>query len=207
MYIEDSFIKRNYQISMLYIFFAFLESLTYFLGKIGTFNVIFLFFEIIWLLVTVVMFFYILFRAHSNRLLFFPCVFFLYYLIVGLYSSSGVDNPAFIRNNAVIFTCYQAAGSLGKQVKEGLQEVRISNPEGKEETVKVNLEITAIDGLSGHSGRNQLMAFVNNVTPRPKKVILNHGEQSRCLDLGSSIYKTFKIETAVPKNLETIRLK
>ncbi len=111
------------------------------------------------------------------------------------------------KNNAVIFTCYQAAGSLGKQVKEGLKEIKMVNPDGKEEMVQINLEVTAIDGLSGHSGRNQLMSFVNNCTPRPKKVIVNHGEQSRCLDLASSIYKTFKIETAVPKNLETIRLK
>ena len=131
MYIEDSFIKRYFQISILYIFFAFFESLTYFLSKVGTFNVIFLFFEIIWLLVSVVMFFYILFRAHSNRLLFFPCVFFLYYLIVGLYSSYGtsygVDNPAFIRNNAVIILVYSLVSAvvLVRTYKEFFREVKV----------------------------------------------------------------------------------
>ncbi|MEI6059007.1 MAG: MBL fold metallo-hydrolase RNA specificity domain-containing protein, partial [archaeon] len=45
------------------------------------------------------------------------------------------------------------------------------------------------------------------VKPRPKKIIINHGEQSRSLDLASSIYKMMKVETSVPKNLETIRLR
>ncbi|MFC1686238.1 beta-CASP ribonuclease aCPSF1 [Nanoarchaeota archaeon] len=111
------------------------------------------------------------------------------------------------KKNLIVFTCYQAAGSLGKQVKEGLKDIKMVNSDGKEERVKVNIEVFSADGLSGHSGRGQLMSFVNNVMPRPRKVIVIHGEQSRCLDLASSLYRTFKVETAVPKNLETIRLK
>jgi len=111
------------------------------------------------------------------------------------------------KKNSVLFTCYQGAGSLGRQVKEGLKEVEMSGEEGKIEKVPINLEVISIDGLSGHSGRNQLLAFVNNISPRPKKIIINHGEQTRCLDLASTLYKTFRIETVVPRNLETIRLK
>ncbi len=111
------------------------------------------------------------------------------------------------KRNSVIFTCYQASGSLGCEVKNGLKEVKLVGEEGKEETVSIKLEVVAIDGLSGHSGRNQLINFVNNIKPRPKKIIINHGEQSRCLDLASSLYRMFRIETVVPRNLETIRLK
>jgi len=111
------------------------------------------------------------------------------------------------KKNMVIFTCYQATGSLGCDVKNGLKEVRLTGPEGREETVPINLEVVPIDGLSGHSGRNQLLAFINNMNPKPKKIIINHGEQSRSLDLASSLYKMYKIETIVPRNLETIRLK
>ena len=111
------------------------------------------------------------------------------------------------KNNMVIFTCYQASGSLGCDVKNGLKEVRLSNPDGREEIVPINLEVVPIDGLSGHSGRNQLLAFINNMNPKPKKIIINHGEQSRSLDLASTLYKMYKIETVVPRNLETLRLK
>ena len=34
----------------------------------------------------------------------------------------------------------------------------------------------------------------------------NHGDENKCLDLASSIYKKFKHETKSPMNLETIRL-
>jgi len=111
------------------------------------------------------------------------------------------------KKNSVIFTCYQGAGSLGKQVKEGLKQIKMVNSDGKEEDVEINLEVFSIDGLTGHSGRNQLMAFINNISPAPKRIIVNHGEQSRCLDLASTFYKTYRVETAAPRNLETVRLK
>jgi len=42
--------------------------------------------------------------------------------------------------------------------------------------------------------------------PRPERIITNHGDENKCLDLASSIYKKFKYETRSPMNLETIRL-
>jgi predicted metal-dependent RNase len=62
-------------------------------------------------------------------------------------------------------------------------------------------------GLSAHSGRNELMQYISRMNPKPKKIIINHGEVSKCLDLASSIYKQNRVETIVPKNLETVRLK
>ena len=110
------------------------------------------------------------------------------------------------KKNSLIFVCYQGIGSLGRQVQEGVKEFRMEN-DGKEELVKVNMDINTINGLTAHSGRNQLLAFVNNCQPRPKKVIINHGEVNKCLDLASTIYKLNRIETSVPRNLETVRLR
>ncbi len=112
------------------------------------------------------------------------------------------DSP----NNGLCLSCYQPPGGLGRQLKEGLKEVRF-NVNGRDEIVPIKLKFLNIDGFSGHSSRNELMAFVNNINPKPKKIIINHGEQSKCLDLASSIYKSQRIETTVPKNLETIRLR
>ena len=112
------------------------------------------------------------------------------------------DSP----NNGLCLSCYQPPGGLGRQLKDGLKEVNF-NVNGKEELVQIKLKFLNIDGFSGHSSRNELMAFINNINPKPRKVIINHGEQSKCLDLASSIYKSQRIETIVPKNLETIRLR
>lgn len=108
--------------------------------------------------------------------------------------------------NGICFVCYQGVGSLGRQVQEGLKESTF-NVQGKDEVVPIKLEVKTIEGFSAHSSRNELMAFINNVNPKPRRVIINHGEQSKSLDLASSIYKSHRIETIVPKNLETIRLR
>ena len=111
------------------------------------------------------------------------------------------------KNNKICFVCYQGAGSLGKQVQEGLKTVQMTTNDGKEELVQVNMEVQTVEGLGAHAGRNELIDYANRTQPKAAKIILNHGEQSRCLDLASSIYKLHHIETNVPKNLETIRLR
>ncbi|HOW37085.1 MAG TPA: beta-CASP ribonuclease aCPSF1 [Candidatus Pacearchaeota archaeon] len=108
--------------------------------------------------------------------------------------------------NSVIFVCYQGVGSLGRQVQEGIQETRMM-VDGREEQVKINLEVHTILGLSAHAGRNEITSFFNNMRPKPKRIIINHGEVSKSLDLSSSLYKMNRVETEVPRNLETIRLK
>ena len=110
------------------------------------------------------------------------------------------------KKNSIIFICYQGVGSLGRQVQEGLTETKM-NVDGREETVEVNIEVHTIPGLSAHAGRNEIMSFFNNMRPKPKKIIVNHGEVSKCLDLASALYKLNRVETSMPRILETIRLR
>ncbi|VVB80197.1 Ribonuclease J [uncultured archaeon] len=119
------------------------------------------------------------------------------------YFRNFVDNP----KDGMCLSCYQPPGGLGRQLQEGtLKEVTFQN-EGKEETSPIKMQIISIEGFSGHSSRSELIAFVNNLSPSPKRIIVNHGEVSRSLDLASSIYKMHKVETVVPRNLEAIRLR
>tara|TARA_Y100000310_G_C20662825_1_gene805725 strand:- start:537 stop:2423 length:1887 start_codon:yes stop_codon:yes gene_type:complete len=110
------------------------------------------------------------------------------------------------KKNSICFVCYQGVGSLGRQVQEGIKELKMTH-DGKEEDIKVNLEVHTIPGLSAHSGRNELLAFINKSQPKPKRVIINHGEASKTLDLASTLYKINRIETTAPRNLETIRIR
>ncbi len=63
-----------------------------------------------------------------------------------------------------------------------------------------------ITGLSPHAGRGELVSFIGNLKPKPKRIIINHGEISKSLDLASSLYKLNRVETNVPRLLETLRL-
>jgi predicted metal-dependent RNase len=62
-------------------------------------------------------------------------------------------------------------------------------------------------GFSPHAGRNEIVSFFNNIRPRPKRIIINHGEVSKSLDLASTLYKLNRVETNVPRNIETLRLR
>ncbi len=110
------------------------------------------------------------------------------------------------KKNSICFVCYQGQGGLGRQVQDGIREFKMNN-DGKEELVKVNMEVNTIEGFTGHSGRNQLLNFVNRLQPKPKKIIVNHGEANKCLDLASTLYKLNRVETVCPRNLEAVRIK
>lgn len=112
------------------------------------------------------------------------------------------DNP----KNSMMFVCYQGEGSLGRRIQRGEKEFNLNNAV-KPEILQVKLDIHTIEGFTGHSGRNQLMSFVGKCEPKPKKIIINHGENSKCLDLASSLHKTYRVETSAPRNLETVRIK
>jgi predicted metal-dependent RNase len=106
--------------------------------------------------------------------------------------------------NTLIFVGYQAEGTLGRRIQKGWKEVPFT-VDGRREVVKVNMRIETVDGFSGHSDRRQLMNYIRALSCKPEKVITVHGDEGKCIDLASSIYKTYKIETRAPMNLETIR--
>ena len=110
------------------------------------------------------------------------------------------------KKNSLIFSCYQAPNTLGNRLLSGEREINFGNME-RPDIVKVNCELHSMTGFSGHSNRNQLMNWIKNLDPSPKKIIVVHGEASRVIDLASSIHKNFRIETIAPRNLEVIRLK
>ncbi|MDP3990292.1 MAG: beta-CASP ribonuclease aCPSF1 [archaeon] len=103
--------------------------------------------------------------------------------------------------HSLIFSCYQPPGSLGHRIREGSSEVML---EGR--PLKINLQVHKVE-ITNHSDRRQLMNYVKRCNPQPRKVIVVHGESSRCLDLASSIHKAYRIESVAPKNLDVIRLK
>jgi uncharacterized protein len=110
------------------------------------------------------------------------------------------------KNNLMILSCYQGPGSLGRQLQEGATSVMVEE-DGTNKKINVKMGVELINGLSPHSGRNELAAYINNMNPKPKRIIVNHGEVSKSLDFASSIYKKNRIETTVPRNLEVVRLK
>ena len=118
------------------------------------------------------------------------------------YFKGWADNPL----HALLFVGFQSEGSLGRRIQREAREITL-NDRGNPLTLQIKMDVETIDGFSGHSDRLQLLNYVGTMEPRPERVIVNHGEEYKCSDLASSLYKKFGVETRAPMNLETIRLK
>jgi KH/beta-lactamase-domain protein len=109
--------------------------------------------------------------------------------------------------NTLIFVGYQAEGTMGRRVQKGWREIPIKSDNGRTVTLNLQMDVQTVEGLSGHSDRNQLLAFVHRLAAKPDRVLVGHGENQKTLDLARTIHKIFRIETIAPKNLEGIRLR
>ena len=118
------------------------------------------------------------------------------------YFKEWADNPL----NWLLFVGYQSEGSTGRTIQRGRKDITVHD-RGKNIKLDVKMNIETVDGFSGHSDRRQLMKYISTMEPRPTKVIIGHGEDRKCMDLASSLYQKYRIETKAPLNLETIRLK
>lgn len=123
-------------------------------------------------------------------------------MLVGGPSVEYLKNLAGDKRHSLIFTCYQAEGSLGKRVQRGEKEIVFSG----NEVVNIKMEVHKLE-VTGHSDRKELVNFVSKCNPPAKKIIVNHGENMRILDLASSLHKQFRLETCAPRNLETLRIR
>lgn len=77
--------------------------------------------------------------------------------------------------STILFVGYQAAGTLGRILVEGTDEVRLFG-----ETVEVRAQIKQLPGMSGHADKNGLIEWVNAFETKPAYVFLVHGEDSTC---------------------------
>jgi len=108
--------------------------------------------------------------------------------------------------STLIFVGYQGEGTMGRKIQKGWSDISLQE-KGKPLTLHMKMDVETVDGFSGHSDRRQLVNYVSTLEPRPERIIIGHGEDFKCSDLASTLYKKFGIETRAPLNLETIRLK
>ncbi|MEM5772696.1 MAG: LAGLIDADG family homing endonuclease [Candidatus Aenigmatarchaeota archaeon] len=113
------------------------------------------------------------------------------------------ENP----NNTLVFVGYQSEGTLGRRIQKGWREIPMKTEDGKNISIEMKMGVETIEGLSGHSDRSQLLAFVHKLASKPDRVIVAHGESQKALELARTVHRTLRVETNVPRNLESLRLK
>lgn len=60
---------------------------------------------------------------------------------------------------------------------------------------------------SGHCDKNQLTAYIRNMNPKPKRILVNHGEKTKILAFAKFITTKFHIPSTAMKDLDALRLK
>lgn len=75
----------------------------------------------------------------------------------------------------ILFVGYQAVGTLGRAIVEGVKEVKLFG-----ETIEIRAKIEKLVGMSGHADKAGLLRFINGFEKKPDKVFIVHGEDSIC---------------------------
>ena len=75
--------------------------------------------------------------------------------------------------STLLFVGYQAAGTLGRQILDGVSPVNIF---GK--SFQVRMRVENFEGFSAHAGMSDLHRWLNGFKSPPRRVFLTHGEEA-----------------------------
>ncbi|HKK96455.1 MAG TPA: MBL fold metallo-hydrolase [Anaerovoracaceae bacterium] len=105
------------------------------------------------------------------------------------------------KNSSIVFVGYQAEGTLGRRLVEGIKEVTLFGEE-----IQVNAEIHNLEGFSGHADRNGLVEWLSAFEVNPKKVFLVHGEMQPKREFAEYVKENLGIEPVVVEGVSEFEL-
>ena len=103
--------------------------------------------------------------------------------------------------NTILFVGYQAAGSLGRVIRDGTNPVRIF---GDWYTVRADVE--SIDGFSAHADLDGLLEWYGSLDGTPRCTFVVHGEETSALNFGEKLRDQFGAKVEVPRREQSFTL-
>ena len=104
-------------------------------------------------------------------------------------------------NNTLLLTGYQAVGTPGRLIQEGLKTVKITG-----EDVVVRAHIVTILGYSGHKDSDGLLNFVEDTQDTIKKVFVVMGEPKSAMFLVQKLRDNLGIDASAPEQGSSVTL-
>jgi metallo-beta-lactamase family protein len=99
--------------------------------------------------------------------------------------------------STLLYVGYQAVGTLGRQILEGVSPVRILG-----QFYPVRIRIEDINGFSAHAGMDDLHRWLNNFKSPPRHVFLTHGEEKPISSLEEYLRSKGGWEVSAPTYME-----
>jgi metallo-beta-lactamase family protein len=103
--------------------------------------------------------------------------------------------------NCVVLTGYQAAGTRGRDLAEGVPQVKIHGRH-----VPVRAEIVVDPSFSVHADADEILAWLRLLRDEPRVVYLVHGEPEPAAALGTRVAEELGWTAVVPRHGERVRL-
>lgn len=104
-------------------------------------------------------------------------------------------------NSTLLLVGYQAVGTMGRAIEEGIKTVTITDEE-----IPVRAKIVTINGYSAHKDMNALLEFVSNVQDSVKKLFIVHAEPGVASFFSQRVRDYLAIHTHIPKMGEVVEI-
>jgi metallo-beta-lactamase family protein len=101
----------------------------------------------------------------------------------------------------ILFVGYQAQGTLGRQILDGNQFVRVHGINRM-----VRAQVQQIQGVSGHADREGLLKWLGYFQKPPRQLFITHGEPEASLSLAEEVRTKLGWNVTVPEYRETVTL-
>lgn len=118
-------------------------------------------------------------------------------------SASGMCDAGRIRHHlkhnlwrpesTILFVGYQANGTLGRILADGVDEVKLFG-----EVIQVKAEIVQLQGFSGHADKDELLKWINSFEKKPKHVFVVHGEDTVCEEFTACLKDEYGYNASAP---------
>lgn len=107
------------------------------------------------------------------------------------------------KSATILMVGFQGEGTRGRALLDGAEEIKMR---GK--YWKVNADCVLVEGLSAHADQSELIDWVNQLTQKPEKIFIVHGEPEGSIALKTKLLEVYDYESILPErnSIHTIQV-
>lgn len=98
------------------------------------------------------------------------------------------------KGSHIVFTGFQAAGTVGRRIVDGAKSVRLFGEE-----IAIQAHIHTLGGFSAHADQKGLLEWLSNFRSPELRVFVTHGEEHASLALAERIREELHREALIPR--------
>ena len=102
-------------------------------------------------------------------------------------------------DSLVLFTGYQAAGTLGRMLVQGAKQVRLFGRD-----YQVRCRTASVQGFSGHADRDEILGWLGRAAAKPGRIAVVHGGETIAPAFAALVAERIGVPAHAPTYMERI---